>query len=180
MFICTYGVTDCWCVLTIIYYSVLKPTLFRVGISLWLQGKCISNNLSYSFEDLHFTFFCLTIPFIFSNWTIIALQCCVGFYRATMQRSHNYIYILSLLSLSHPSHWICILNITLHISENVTCYINYWNSVLIGYFSSAAAVKNQIILLLLLFHLSFIINQSIWYFLKEEMQFEIYMTFKSL
>ena len=46
--------------------------------------------------------------------------------------------------------------------------------------SSAAAVKNQIILLLLLFHLSFIINQSIWYFLKEEMQFEIYMTFKSL
>ena len=142
MFICTYGVTDCWCVLTIIYYSVLKPTLFRVGISLWLQGKCISNNLSYRIEDLHFFFSWLSLlcflcfSFTFSNWAIIALQCFVGFYHTTMQSSHNYIYIPSLLSLPHPSHWICILNITLHISENVTCYINYRNSVLILYFSS--------------------------------------------
>lgn len=33
-YIRTYGMTDCWCFLNIIYYSVLKPTLLRVEISL--------------------------------------------------------------------------------------------------------------------------------------------------
>ena len=50
----------------------------------------------------------------FLNWRIIALQCCVGFCRTTMQISHNFIYIcvcvcvcilslLGLFPLSHPT-----------------------------------------------------------------------------
>ena len=45
---------------------------------------------------------------LFCNWKKTALQCCVGFCSTTTQISHNYTYILSLLSLlllfqSHPS-----------------------------------------------------------------------------
>ena len=45
---------------------------------------------------------------LFCNWKKTALQCCVGFCSTTTQISHDYTYILSLLSLpllfqSHPS-----------------------------------------------------------------------------
>ena len=45
---------------------------------------------------------------LFFNWGKIALQCCVGFCHTTADISHNYTYILSLLShpplhASHPS-----------------------------------------------------------------------------
>ena len=43
--------------------------------------------------------------FIF-NWRKIALQCCVGFCRSTMQISCNYTYITSLLNLP-PVPWSC-------------------------------------------------------------------------
>ena len=45
---------------------------------------------------------------LFFNWRNIALQCCVGFCHTTMQFSHNYTYIASLLSLPPllPSLWV--------------------------------------------------------------------------
>ena len=42
-------------------------------------------------------FFFLSVYFF--NWRKVALQCCVGFCHTTMQISHNYTYIHSLLSL---------------------------------------------------------------------------------
>ena len=40
--------------------------------------------------------------FTFFNWSTIALQCCVGFCRTRTWISHNYIFILSFLSLPWP------------------------------------------------------------------------------
>ena len=42
--------------------------------------------------------FYLCCYYLFFNWRQIALQCCVGFCRATVRFSHNYTYVTSLPS----------------------------------------------------------------------------------
>ena len=68
------------------------------------QGRpqCADLNSCPGPPALWWPFFCGTS--FFFNWRKIALQCCVGFCHMTVQISHNYTYIPSLLSLPPLPH----------------------------------------------------------------------------
>ena len=84
-----------WCITQLLTKNAMNEQVHKPRRNIFFTGLVATTHFFFSSALLFCLGFFVVVYFLFFNWSIIALQCCVGFYCTLKWISYRYAYIPS-------------------------------------------------------------------------------------